>query len=247
MPRPGDPVFDANRFLDDANTLYLIGSSAGASAMGGFLGSLLDDIVEVARTRALASPGSRLAHPLGLILDEIANMFRWGNLPRTMADGGGRGICTFVVLQALSQAETSWSRAEADTIWAAATAKVLLGGASHVNHLRDVETLLGTRDTRRTQRSWSSREAGHNTSEQHERRPLMSVDEIRRMPQSVGLLAYRNQRGVLLDLSGWDERHDARAIQSGKTETEREQRVVFAASRSTHPTQPPHDESVTQS
>jgi type IV secretion system protein VirD4 len=246
MPRPGDPVFEASRFLDDANTLYLIGSSAGASAMGGFLGSLLDDIVEVARTRALASPGSRLAHPLGLILDEIANMFRWGNLPRTMADGGGRGICTFVVLQALSQAETSWSRAEADTIWAAATAKVLLGGASHVNHLRDVETLLGTRDTRRTQRSWSSREAGHNTSEQHERRPLMSVDEIRRMPQSMGLLAYRNQRGVLLDLSGWDQRHDARAIQSGKTETEREQRGVFAASRSTHPAQPSQDESVTQ-
>ena len=153
--------------------------------MGGFLGALLDDIVEVARTRALASPGSRLAHPLGLILDEIANMFRWGNLPRIMADGGGRGICTFVVLQALSQAETSWSRAEADTIWAAATAKVLLGGAIHVDHLRDIEALLGTRDTRRTQRSWSTREAGHYTSEQHERRPLMSVDEIRRMPQTA--------------------------------------------------------------
>ena len=162
-----------------------------------------------------------------MILDEIANMFRWGNLPRIMADGGGRGICTFVVLQALSQAETSWSRAEADTIWAAATAKVLLGGASHVDHLRDIETLLGTRDTRRTQRSWSTREAGHSTSEQHERRPLMSVDEIRRMPQTLGLLAYRNRRGVLLDLAGWDERRDARDIQSGKRETEREQRDVF--------------------
>jgi type IV secretory pathway TraG/TraD family ATPase VirD4 len=67
-------------------------------------------------------------------------MFRWGSLPRIMADGGGRGICTFIVLQALSQAETSWSRAEADTIWAAATAKVLLGGASHVDHLRDIES-----------------------------------------------------------------------------------------------------------
>ncbi|MGN6221664.1 MAG: type IV secretory system conjugative DNA transfer family protein [Microbacterium sp.] len=227
MPRPGDPLFDPRDFLDDANTLYLIGSASGASAMGGFLGALLDDIVEVARIRALASPGSRLQHPLGLILDEIANMFRWGNLPRIMADGGGRGICTFVVLQALSQAETSWSRAEADTIWAAATAKVLLGGASHVNHLRDVETLLGTRQTSRTQRSWSTREAGHSTSEHHERLPLMSVDEIRRLPQSVGLLAYRNRRGVLLDLTGWDERRDAREIQTAKRETERDQQTVF--------------------
>ncbi|MBN9154717.1 MAG: TraM recognition domain-containing protein [Microbacterium sp.] len=229
MPRPGDRVFNPREFLDTANTLYLIGSSSGASAMGGWLGALLDDIVEVARTRALASPGSRLQHPLGLILDEIANMFRWGNLPRIMADGGGRGICTFVVLQALSQAETSWSKAEADTIWAAATAKVLLGGASHVDHLRDIETLLGTRETRRTQRSWSTRDSGHSTSEQHERRPLMSVDEIRRMPQSLGLLAYRNRRGVLLDLAGWDERHDARRIETGKRDTEREQREVFQA------------------
>ncbi|MFK4806151.1 type IV secretory system conjugative DNA transfer family protein [Microbacterium sp. ZW CA_36] len=227
MPDPGDRVFDPREFLDAANTLYLIGSSSGASAMGGWLGALLDDIVEVARTTALASPGSRLQHPLGLILDEIANMFRWGNLPRIMADGGGRGICTFIVLQALSQAETSWSRAEADTIWAAATAKVLLGGASHVDHLRDIESLLGTRDTRREQRSWSTRETGHATSEQHERRPLMSVDEIRRLPPSVGLLAYRNRRSVLLDLAGWDERSDAHTIQTGKRETEQEQRAVF--------------------
>lgn len=238
-PRPGDPVFDPPRFLDAANTLYLIGSSSGASAMGGWLGAVLDDIVEVARNRALASPGSRLAHPLGLILDEIANMFRWGSLPRIMADGGGRGICTFIVLQALSQAETSWSRAEADTIWAAATAKVLLGGASHVDHLRDIESLLGTRDTRREQRSWSTRDVGHSTSEHHERRPLMSVDEIRRLPPTAGLLAYRNRRSVLLDLAGWDARRDARAIQTGKRETEQEQRVTFENARRAPAAPPP--------
>lgn len=236
LPQPGDPLFDPREFLDSANTLYLLGSSSGASAMGGWLSALLDDIVEVARTTALASPGSRLAHPLGLILDEIANMFRWGNLPRIMADGGGRGICTFIVLQALSQAETSWSRAEADTIWAAATAKVLLGGASHVNHLRDIESLLGTRETQRTQRSWSTRDAGHSTTEHHERRPLMSVDEIRRLPPTTGLLAYRNRRSVLLDLTGWDERRDAASIQSGKRDTEQEQRAVFdSAARAASP------------
>jgi type IV secretory pathway TraG/TraD family ATPase VirD4 len=201
--------------------------------MGGWLGALLDDIVEVARTRAMESPGARLTHPLGLILDEIANMFRWGNLPRIMADGGGRGICTFIVLQALSQAQTSWTRAEADTIWAAATAKVLLGGASHVEHLRDIESLLGTRDTRREQRSWTTRDLGHSTSEHHERRPLMSVDEIRRLPPTAGLLAYRNRRSALLDLAGWDERPDARAITAGKRDTEREQRETFAAARTT--------------
>lgn len=244
LPRLGDPVFDPHEFLRAENTLYLIGSAAGASAMGGFLGALLDDIVDVARKKALASEGSRLHLPLGLILDEIVNMFRWTNLPRTMADGGGRGICTFVVLQALSQAETAWSRAEADTIWAAATAKVLLGGASHVSHLRDVEALLGNRDSRRTNRSWSTQQSGHQTSEHTERLPLMSVDEIRRMPQSLGLLAYRNRRGVLLDLAGWDERRDARSIQSAKRATEDEQRAMFDAASRTLPVPPAAHEAV---
>ncbi len=236
-PRSDDLRFDADEFLTGENTLYLIGSSSGSAAMGGFLGALLDDVVEVARHKALASPSSRLAQPLGLILDEIANMFRWANLPRTMADGGGRGICTFVVLQALSQAETAWSRAEADTIWSAATAKILLGGAAQVDHLRDIEAILGSRERRRTQRSWSSSQAGVNTSEQHDRLPLMTVDEIRRMPQTVGLLAYRNRRGVLLDLAGWDKRTDARAVSASKRETEREQRAVFAEdlARATRP------------
>lgn len=226
-PLPGGPDFDPLEFLDDENTLYLIGSSSGAGAMGGFLSAMLDGVVEVARVQALASPGSRLQRPLGLILDEIANMFRWDSLPRIMADGGGRGICTFIVLQALSQAETAWSRAEADTIWAAATAKLMLGGATNVGHMRDVEALLGTRQRTRTQRSWSSDKMGHSTSEHLERLPLMEIAEIRRMPPTVGLLAYRDRRSVLLDLTGWDERRDAPDILQAKRETETEHRVVF--------------------
>jgi len=227
QPGPGGSPLVPSEFLTAENTLYLLGSGSGAGAMAGFLSAVLDDIVEVARRKALASPGARLAEPLGLILDEIANMFRWAALPRVMADGGGRGICTFVVLQALSQAETAWSRAEADTIWSAATAKVLLGGASHVNHLRDVEALLGWRERRRTQRSWDSRRDGFHTAEMPERLPLMSADEIRRLPPTAGLLTYRNRRGVLLDLSGWDERRDATDIRSSKRATEAEQRNQF--------------------
>nr|WP_199692378.1 hypothetical protein [Microbacterium telephonicum] len=55
----------------------------------------------------------------------------------------------------------------------------------------------------------------------------MSVDEIRRMPPEVGLLAYRNRRSVLLDLTGWDRRRDAREIKSGKATTEQEQLATF--------------------
>ncbi|QAV70037.1 hypothetical protein ESZ53_06065 [Salinibacterium sp. UTAS2018] len=223
-PKRGEN-FDADEFLSGENTLYLIGSSGGSGAMGGFLGALLDDVVETARRKALATPGSRLDLPLGLILDEIANMFAWPALPRVMADGGGRGICTMVVLQALSQAETAWSKAEADTIWSAATAKILLGGASDMGHLRDIEAMLGTRQLKRS--SYSYNQQGASTSNQLERVPLMTVDEIRRMPQSMGLLAYRNRRGALLDLRGWTDRADSKSISTGKRTTEAEQQEQF--------------------
>lgn len=234
-PTDQDPVFDPLEFLADENTLYLLGSASGATAMGGFLSAMLDDVVEVARRKALASKGSRLPIPLGLILDEIANMFRWEALPRIMADGGGRGICTFVVLQALSQAETSWSAAEARTIWSAATAKILLGGAGDTPHLRDIETLLGMRERRRTQQSWNSNSLGYSTSEQHDRLPLMSVDELRRMPTGIGLLAYRNRRPALLELDGWIDRRDAKAISAGKGELEKEQQEHFASAAPPRP------------
>ena len=84
--------FDADTFLSGQNTLYLIGTGSGAGAVGGFLGAVLDDIVERARTRAMVSTGGRLEMPLGLVLDEIVNMFSWRALPTLMADGGGIGI-----------------------------------------------------------------------------------------------------------------------------------------------------------
>ena len=226
-PRPGDDVFDVEQFLSGENTLYLLGTRAGSGAMGGWLASVLDSTVDRARRRAMASPGSRLDPPLGLILDEIANMFVWNALPATMADGGGRGICTFVVLQALSQAESVWSREEARTIWSAATAKIVLGGANDASHLADLSALLGQRDVTRRQQSWSTRTEGRQHSESTERRPLMEASEISRLPEDLGLMKYRNRRGVLLELQGWTERRDARAVSSGKRTTEQEQREVF--------------------
>ena len=70
------------------------------------------------------------------------------------------------------------------------------------------------------------------------------VDEIRRLPPTAGLLAYRNRRSVLLDLAGWDARRDARAIQTGKRGTEQEQRVTFEDARRAPATPPPAAEPV---
>lgn len=217
--------FNAAEFLSGQNTLYLIGTGAGAGASGGFLGAVLDDVVARGREQAMISTGGRLEIPLGLVLDEIANMFSWAELPTVMADGGGIGISTIVVLQAMSQAKSKWSDAEAASIWSAATAKALLGGAGDIPHLRDVEAMLGTRKVRRSSTTYS--ETGDSSNVQTERVPLVSVDELRRMPERIGMLLYKNRRGILLDLDGWTARGDADQISAGRKHTHAEQVAAF--------------------
>lgn len=218
--------FDPAAFLTGPNTLYLIGTGRGAGAAGAFLAALMDDVVEQARRKALTSQDSRLDPPLGLILDEIANIFAWPALPTVMADGGGIGISPLVVLQARTQAETQWSRAEMESVFSAATAKLMLGGSTDIGFLKDLEALLGTREILRRSHSYSDDSSSQQYS--REQRPLVSVDELRRFPHQLGLLSYRARRPILLDLQAWGDRADADTIRQGKKATESAQQEVFA-------------------
>lgn len=223
-PAPGEN-FDMDGFLSDRNSLYLIGTGTGAGAAGGFLGGLMDSITEHARRVAQRSAEARLDPPLGLILDEIVNIFSWPALPQLMADGGGSGIQPIVVLQSLSQAEKVWSRADAVTIWSAATAKLVLGGASDTDFLDDVQKLLGQRKQQQKSKSWN--ESGSSRSIQEGLQPVMYADEIRRMPETMGLMLYRNRRGTLLRLNSWTDRKDAAEIQRERAATAASQRETF--------------------
>lgn len=224
-PRHDGEVFDVEQFLSGENTLYLIGTRTGAAASGGFLGAVLDDIVTQARRRALQSRGGRLDPPLGLVLDELANLFSWRELPTVLADGGGIGIWTMVVLQALSQAETAWSRDEAQTIWSASIAKILLGGAGDASHLGDVEALLGMRE--RYTRTRTRTGDGSSLQTGVERVPVLSAAELRQLPIGSAVLTYRNMPGILLRLHRWIDRRDAEEIKAGIAKTEREQARGF--------------------
>src|SRR5699024_2180911 len=89
--------------------------------------------------------------------------------------------------------------------------------------------LLGQREQPKTEKSYSH----GSTSRQyrHERLAVMSVEEMRRMPPKMGLLAYRRVRPVLLDLQAWLDRADARQVKAGKVATETAQRQVFTEQR----------------
>ena len=89
-PEPGEE-FDPRDFLTQNGTLYLLATGAGAGASWPLVAAFMEDLTEVARHLAAASPGSRLDPPVLMALDEIGNLAPLPSLPVLMAEGGGTG------------------------------------------------------------------------------------------------------------------------------------------------------------
>jgi type IV secretory pathway TraG/TraD family ATPase VirD4 len=210
-PQAGEEL-DLHRFLTHRGTLYLLGTGAGIGACAAFLAALVEDVTETARRLAARAPGGRLDPPLSLVLDEIANLSPLPSLPMLMADGGGNGICTTVVLQSLAQARAKWGEQPAAAIWDAATVKVILGGASNPRDLHDLSQLIGERDeaTISTSRGPHS---GKSTSTSLRRVPILPPDMLRTLPFGTAVLLLRTTRPILLDLHPYTDRAGLSPVQ----------------------------------
>ena len=212
--------FDPATFLTARGTLYLLGTASGASATAGLVSALIEDVVEVARRLAAASPGARLDPPLGLILDEAAN-YPLPSLPALMSEGGGTGITTFAVLQSLAQARAKWGRDEAEAIWDASIIKIVLGGSSNADDLADLSRMLGDHTVNERTRSWSKGAGGAvNYSETGRDRPILEPAMIRRLPFGKALLLLRSARPIVLAMIPWTARRDAPRIRRDREDVE---------------------------
>ncbi|GAB3930398.1 hypothetical protein GCM10029976_032150 [Kribbella albertanoniae] len=209
-PPPGEG-FDPASFIREHGTIYLLGTGAGASATSAFIAALLEDITESARQLAAHNPGGRLEPPLALVLDEIANLCAVPSLPSLMADGGGTGISTHVVIQSLAQARERWGEQAAAAMWDAATLRLILGGSAQPRDLQDLAAVCGERDEEI--RNWSrDPNGGRTTSTTTRRLPILPPDIIRTLPFGTGILLARTAPPILLNMTPWTARADADAI-----------------------------------
>ncbi|WP_298347581.1 TraM recognition domain-containing protein [Ferrimicrobium sp.] len=213
--------FHPRDFLRDRGTLFLLGTASGASATAGLVSALIEDVVEVARRLAAASPGARLDPPLTLILDEAAN-YPLPSLGSLMSEGGGTGIPTMVVLQSLAQARDRWGSETAGAIWDSATAKVILGGSSNANDLADISRLVGEREVLESSQSYQSGSSstGRSISTSIRRQSVLDPATIRTLKLGYGLLLYRASQPIMLTLRPWTRRHDAGQLQSDRSQVE---------------------------
>ncbi|WP_058234321.1 type IV secretory system conjugative DNA transfer family protein [Devriesea agamarum] len=214
---PACEQFDAEEFLKASGTLYLIGKPVSKKAgpgAGVLLGMILDDIVQAAHTLAMRSPEGRLDPPLALVLDEIANVYPWPNLPAVCSAGSGEGVDTVVVGQSLSQFRAKWGVEEAGEIWESCTRKLILGSGSSKKDLEECVALVGERRERQVRSSWGNRDESFSDDESY--RPGITVDELRRLPKGMVLLVAGRARAMAVDLTAWTQRPIATLVQQSK-------------------------------
>ncbi len=228
-PAPGTE-FLPEEFLRENGTLYLLGTSSGAFATANIVSALIEDVVETARMLASRSPGTRLDPPVALILDEAAN-YPLPSLGSLMSEGGGTGITTVAVLQSLAQARDRWGHEQAQAIWDSATTKIILGGSSNANDLRDLAQLIGERESPEVS---TTRQAGggKNVTESSRQRSILDPSDIRLIRVGHGLLMLRAARPIMLTLRPWTARKNAKELEVQKNQVEGALRIGASTSTS---------------
>jgi type IV secretion system protein VirD4 len=212
-PGPGEQ-FDPQTFLRQRGTVFLVGTSTGASATAGLVGAFVEDVAEAARRLAAASPGARIDPPLSMILDEAAN-YPLPSLTSLMSEGGGTGITTMVVLQSLAQARAVWGEHEASAIWDAASVKLILGGGSNARDLDDLSKLIGQREERQYTESIGA-DGRRSSSSSSREVPVMDTSRLRMLPFGTAVLMLRAARPIVLTMTPWTQRPDAAQLQGSR-------------------------------
>ncbi|MFG3014964.1 type IV secretory system conjugative DNA transfer family protein [Streptomyces cinerochromogenes] len=103
-------------FVHEAGTLYVVGesiedprSSPGAMPL---LTALVSSVVERGRRMAERSSSGRLDPPLTLVLDDIAAVAPFPELPALLATGADQGLPTLALLRSREQARSRWPHQE---------------------------------------------------------------------------------------------------------------------------------------
>lgn len=158
---------------------------------------LLDQIFQTLYKKAEQMPDNRLATPVRLILDELANIAPIAGLKRKIATMRGYGISAFLIFQSKSQFEDRYGKSAAQEIIDSCDTRMLLGSNDPGTH-EYFSQLLGrtTLQIESLSESESSRNASQGRSKTFIERRLMTPDEIGRLDPNELIIFQRGQYPV---------------------------------------------------
>jgi type IV secretory pathway TraG/TraD family ATPase VirD4 len=209
--QPGVAVgFNADRIIRDGAALFIIGTSGAQASMAPIITAMIETVVNAAKEQAVRSATRRLRPPLGLFLDECANIAPLPSLPQLVTDGAGQGITTMIVLQSLGQARARWGVDGTAALWDGCTVKMILGGLADTRDLETISRMCGDVDIEVSGRAYNA--LGEQTRSFSQRRvPAFSTAQVRTLRKWYGLLFYEELRPIEAALPGWWDLGSCRA------------------------------------
>jgi type IV secretion system protein VirD4 len=194
-------TFDPDQFLRDHGTIYLMGSPGAQHSVAPIVAALVEDVVDTARHQAAESPTRRLEAPLVLMLDECANIAPLGDLPKLVAELGGLGITTAVVLQSVASARTVWGEAGERALRDLANVTLVWGGQKDVAFLEEISALAGEHDE--LVETMTQTEVGTSSSWTPRRMPTLPVGDIANLAANHAVVVSAHLRPRIAHLPSW--------------------------------------------
>ncbi|MGQ0680625.1 MAG: type IV secretory system conjugative DNA transfer family protein [Actinomycetota bacterium] len=191
--------FHTAEFAATTETLYLLSKEdAGGAAplVAAFADRVMHDATLLAERR-----GGRLDPPMVVILDEAANICRIEALPRLYSHLGSRGVSPVTILQSYPQGEGVWGSNGMQTLWSAATIKIVGAGMDDDRFLESISRLIGEYDV--TTRSISQGRGQFGESLSLRRQRKMPVEDLRGMAKGTTILMASGMPAAMLAMQPW--------------------------------------------
>ncbi len=200
----------ADRLLDEAATLYLIGDAKASKLLRPIFLALLGEVVDRAYERATTN-GGRLEKPLLLCLDEAGNIAPLPHLAEIASTAPSHNIQLVTIFHDLAQARSRYGQ-QAETVVNSHRARMLLPGVADLETLRYFAGLTGEEETR--DRNHTTGAGGTTRSTSRRRRPLIAPEALRQLPDRHALLLYGRIPPTQLRLRLWFEDRRLRRLAS---------------------------------
>lgn len=207
------PEFDPPAFVRSGRDTLISLSREGMGSAGPLTTALTAAVTTAAEKYAQQHAHGRLPVPLVAVLDEVANVCRWRDLPSLFSFYGSSGIFLVAILQNWAQGVLAWKQHGMQQIWDAATIRVVGAGLADRGHLEDVSKIIGERHVRRRSAGTSNgkgRSRSTNVSFEHE--PIMSVDELSALPPGRFVALTSGGYPILARTVPWYERPDLKSV-----------------------------------
>jgi type IV secretion system protein VirD4 len=183
---------DLEHFLSGNHTIYLYAPAHQQRLLRPLFETITQQVVAAAQEQAALAPDGMLSPRLGLFLDEAGNCAALSDLDVLATTARGQGIQLVTVWHDKSQLEARYGP-KASTILNNHRAKLFLSGLADLSALELGARLIGDQALTERNRSMGT-DGRHSLNESTSYRPLLPVEDLRRLRPGEGVLLYGHLR-----------------------------------------------------